>query len=86
MSDLLDRLRKAAHSSGDKDESGIFVAAGKQVVCPHCGSDRFEEGRVLLNSTVLTLFDLDWADRNATILSCRKCSRIEWFARRPDRQ
>ncbi len=86
MSDLLDRLRKAAHEAQAEEESGRFAAAGRKVVCPHCGEDRFDEGTVLLNSTVLTLLDLDWADRHATILSCRRCGRIEWFSRKPDRQ
>ena len=85
MSDLLDRLRKAARSAQEAEDRGHFSAAGKPVSCLHCSGTEFDEGKVLLNTTVLTLLDLDWADRKATILSCRACGRIEWFSRSPER-
>ena len=85
MSDLLERLRRAAKSAQEGDSLGRFAVAGKIVVCPHCGNDEFDAGTVLLNTTVLTLLDVDWADRRASILNCRRCGRIEWFSRSPDR-
>ena len=85
MSDLLDRLRRAARAAQEEEDLGRFAAAGKTIVCPHCGGDQFDSGAVLLNTTVLTLLDLDWADRRASILSCRRCGRIEWFSRSPER-
>ncbi len=85
MSDLLDRLRRAARTAQEEEKLGRFAAAGKQIVCPHCGGDDFDSGSVLLNTTVLTFLDLDWVDRRASILSCRGCGRIEWFSREPDR-
>ncbi|RPI04134.1 MAG: DNA-binding protein [Ignavibacteriae bacterium] len=57
---------------------------GKSIVCPHCGSDRFEQGSALLNTAGMTFLNLDWANRQATILNCTVCSHVQWFLRPPD--
>lgn len=64
---------------------GAYAVAGKRVVCPHCAGDRFEEGDALLNTAGLTFFGLDWANREAHLLLCVRCSRIEWFGTEPER-
>lgn len=56
-----------------------YVVAGKQLVCPHCGNIRFEQGEAQLNTQGLTFLRLDWANRSATIFECTNCGRIEWF-------
>lgn len=61
-----------------------FTIAGKQVRCPHCGGREFESREVLLNTRGATFINLDWLNRGATILTCKTCSRIEWFNTEPE--
>lgn len=56
-----------------------FEVAGKPVICSHCGNDEFERTEALLNTRVLTLLDLDWANDEAAALICKRCGHIEWF-------
>jgi uncharacterized protein len=62
----------------------VFAAQGKTIQCPHCGNDQFGMGSALLNTAGLTFFNLDWANRQATILTCTTCSHIMWFLRQPE--
>ncbi|MDO4290656.1 MAG: DNA-binding protein [Eggerthellaceae bacterium] len=61
--------------------SGVdtYEVAGKTVTCSHCGGQDFSRDSRQLNTTALTFFDLDWANRNATIYICKNCGHIEWF-------
>ena len=61
-----------------------FRIQGKGIVCPHCDSDRFEIGSALLNTSGMTFFNLDWANRQATILTCSTCTHIQWFLQQPE--
>jgi predicted nucleic-acid-binding Zn-ribbon protein len=61
-----------------------YQIEGKPIVCPQCGHNQYDQGVALLNTPGMTFFDLDWANRTATILSCRRCSRIEWFLKQPE--
>lgn len=54
---------------------------GKPVACAHCGGDEFIVRKRLLNTAVMTLLGFDFADRQATILKCVHCGRIEWFGK-----
>lgn len=62
-----------------------FTAAGKSVQCPHCGGTEFEQREILLNTRGATFLNLDWLNRGATTLTCRKCGRIEWFSAVPQK-
>jgi len=64
---------------------GSFKVAGVIVTCPHCGGRAFEEGGALLNTAGLTFFNLDFVNREAFLLECAKCGRIEWFMQEPVR-
>lgn len=57
-----------------------FTAAGKPVRCPHCSGMEFDRKDVLMNTRGATFFNLDWLNRKAVALTCKQCSRIEWFA------
>lgn len=61
-----------------------FAAAGRQIVCAHCGGAEFD-GRdgILLNTRGATFVNLDWLNAGVSVLTCRQCGRIEWFARPP---
>jgi hypothetical protein len=62
-----------------------FGVAGQIVACSHCGGKDFAEGSALLNSRGLTFLNLDWANQDASLLICRKCSHIEWFLDKPEK-
>jgi hypothetical protein len=72
-------LKAAAKAlvSGPPAES--FVVAGKQLTCPHCGNTRFRRRKASLNTAASSITSTEWADREACILVCANCSRIEWF-------
>lgn len=56
-----------------------FHVEGKQVVCPHCENILFHDRRGSVNTAATELFNLAWSDRQARVLICANCSRMEWF-------
>jgi predicted nucleic-acid-binding Zn-ribbon protein len=85
MGNTLRALQRAV-AAGAKAAFGPneYEAGGKQVLCTHCGNSTFNHEKALLNTAGRTLAGLDWTDKEATILVCSKCGRIEWFANTPD--
>ncbi|MCL6097557.1 MAG: DNA-binding protein [Bacteroidetes bacterium] len=71
----------------DKKTKEPFVSSykilDKKIICPHCGSDKFQIRDVLLNTPGMTFFGLDWANRDASALICTTCTRIEWYFEKP---
>ena len=63
---------------------GHYEAAGRQVVCAHCGGNTFAEHEALLNTTGATFVKLDWLNKSGTALICENCGLIQWFGRRPE--
>lgn len=61
-----------------------YKAGNNNIVCPCCQNDTFDKDSRQLNTKAATLFNLDWANRAATILICRECSYISWFMEEPD--
>ncbi len=53
-----------------------YQAGGIKLVCPHCHSDGFFEGRRLMNTAGMTFFGLDWAEKEVTILTCGRCGLV----------
>jgi hypothetical protein len=66
------------------EEPVPYAAGGRKVRCPHCDSDRFVARRVLLNTYGMTLLNLDWANKEATTLTCDHCKMIQWFRDAPE--
>jgi len=64
--------------------STSFAVAGKQVRCAHCNHTEFDRREILLNTRGASLINLDWLNRAAVTLTCKKCSRIEWFNDEPE--
>jgi predicted nucleic-acid-binding Zn-ribbon protein len=56
-----------------------FRVEGKQIVCPHCDNVLFHDRKASLNTAASELFNVAWADRQARVLICANCSRMEWF-------
>lgn len=57
-----------------------YSVAGKAVQCPHCGGTVFATRKILLNTRGATFFSFDWLNKGATVLTCARCGRLEWFA------
>lgn len=55
------------------------------ILCPCCRNDIFDKDYRQLNSRGATFFGIDWANRNAAILVCTRCSYISWFMSDPSR-
>jgi predicted nucleic-acid-binding Zn-ribbon protein len=72
----------------DKQTPEPFVASykssGKKITCAACGNDKFEVRDVLLNTTLMTFFGLDWANKTAAAMICTNCTKIEWYLNRPE--
>lgn len=71
--DVLRRQPPAAHAAG-----------GLRVCCPHCECGAFYKGRALLNTSGMTFLGLDWANKEATTLTCARCGLVQWFAKAPE--
>ena len=65
-------------------QPGHYEAAGRRVVCAHCGGSTFAEHEALLNTTGATFVKLDWLNKSGTALICENCGLIQWFGRRPE--
>lgn len=56
-----------------------FTVKDVEIKCTICGHEHFDKDYRQLNTKGATLFNLDWANRDAIILVCDYCSHIEWF-------
>ncbi|MFI0419008.1 hypothetical protein [Spongiactinospora sp. 9N601] len=52
---------------------------GRKLICDTCDNDVFESHRWKLQTTGMSLFNLDWANRDAACFVCTACRRIHWF-------
>jgi transcription elongation factor Elf1 len=52
---------------------------GKPFRCLACNHDYFYRGKAQLNTMAATLFNLDWANKSATFISCAQCGHMSWF-------
>ena len=84
MKRLFSALAAGAKAATGPSDHGQYEVAGIAVRCPHCGGDRFVEGRAQLNTAGMTMMGLDWANRSAATLVCTGCGRIEWFLADPE--
>ena len=65
-------------------EQGCEYEAGDKVVsCQQCGSTRFFKSKAQLNTKEMTLWGLDYFDKSAKTLRCKKCGFICWFGKPP---
>jgi predicted nucleic-acid-binding Zn-ribbon protein len=56
-----------------------YTAAGRQISCTVCGGGDFKGREVLLNTSGMSFFDLDWANKSAEGLICTQCGYIQLF-------
>jgi len=60
-----------------------FSASGASITCPCCQNDTFDKDYRQLNTSGMSFLGLDWANKNATILVCKRCTYISWFMKEP---
>ncbi|WP_301107182.1 hypothetical protein [Sporosarcina sp.] len=61
-----------------------FRTGNHSIVCPCCQNDSFDKDYRQLNTKAATLFNFDWANKDAVILTCQRCTYISWFMREPE--
>lgn len=64
----------------EKDLEEVVIG-GHKLICPHCQNEKFHHRNFLLNTQMMTFFNLDWANQMASNFICSNCGRIEWFTR-----
>ena len=62
-----------------KDAAVALAKLGKPVRCPICSGNQFRSRRALLNTRALTFFNLEWANKKATLYVCEQCGHVLWF-------
>lgn len=62
----------------DETLSSVSIK-GNELICPVCKGKSFWTRKTLMNTRGLTLFDLDWANKNATNYVCNHCGYVFWF-------
>lgn len=62
-----------------KVRSARVHVAKQPLSCPFCKNDVFTEREIKLNTTGMSLMNLDWANTAARGFVCTTCGRIEMF-------
>jgi predicted nucleic-acid-binding Zn-ribbon protein len=62
-----------------KRKPDTVIVKDKKLVCPVCENDQFIETRAQLNTAVASLFDVDFANKEARCFVCSDCTYIFWF-------
>ena len=62
-----------------KQEPKPISIKGIDLKCPVCNNDQFRTKQILLNTSAMSFFNLDWANRNASCFICSNCTHIMWF-------
>lgn len=79
LMNIVKGLKAAAKAFVSTPRGQSFHAAGKQVVCMHCENILFHKQKASLNRALSSLAGTEWLDKEACILTCANCSRLEWF-------
>ena len=72
-------LKAAAKALVSGPKARSFRAGGKIVECRHCENVLFHQRKASLNTALSSLTSTEWSDREACVLVCANCSRMEWF-------
>lgn len=68
---------------GEKEEPETIEINGTHLVCQICSHDKFWRTQAQLNTSLATLFKLDWENISADCLVCDNCGHIHWFLPNP---
>ncbi|MCM3628281.1 hypothetical protein M3194_12990 [Paenibacillus glycanilyticus] len=64
---------------------GQYSTNGIAITCVHCYHNQFKHGYALLNTSLMSFLNLDFANRSANTLTCDRCGYIHWFNKEIDR-
>ena len=67
-----------------EQETKQFMVAGKAISCGNCGCTNFIRSESQLHTQGMTFFQLEWIGKSVFVLICSNCSKIEWFAKKPE--
>jgi len=62
-----------------KEVKEHIVANGIKLECVICKHTLFWTRSTLMNTTGMTFFNLDWANKSATNYVCDSCGYVHWF-------
>jgi uncharacterized protein with PIN domain len=65
------------------DRGFEYEGGEKLICCSQCGNTRFQKSKAQLNTKQMTTLRLDFMDKSARTLRCRKCGQLYWFGRSP---
>jgi len=85
MSDLISKVKSAVGAAKSANDPCSYILKNRIIVCSHCENNVFHKGSALLNTSGMTFLGLDWANKEATVLSCQSCGQIQWFAIEPEK-
>jgi hypothetical protein len=84
LAPLRSRIDKALiHEAVVVHEPARYTLASKQVRCGHCGGEMFNVRQVLLNTRIMTAFNLDAFNQTAHGLECITCGLVQLFTHSP---
>lgn len=55
------------------------IIQGNKLSCPICKHTQFWSRETLMNTTGMSFFNLDWANRSAKNYVCNNCGYVYWF-------
>ncbi len=62
-----------------KEVKEYIIKGNVKLVCTVCKNHTFWTRKTLMNTSVMTLFTLDWANKSATNYICDNCGHVHWF-------
>jgi uncharacterized protein len=86
MANIGRALKAGIRAALSGPDGSRFEAAGRVVRCSHCGGEEFRSREAQLNTSGMTLLDVDWLNTSGTALVCMRCSLIQWFVKTPDQK
>ena len=72
-------LLEGLGGGGAQPEGDVLLTDGRPLACLVCGGVRFLRREIKLNTTGMTLLDLDWANRSGDGAVCRGCGYVHTF-------
>lgn len=78
---FISKVSKGIKGATQALQSDEYEINGSKIQCVYCGNHHFEFGEAQLNTAGLTFLNLEWANESASILACKNCSHIMWFAK-----
>ncbi len=79
MINLSNQTQSTAMARFSKRKPDTVIVKDRKLVCPVCENDLFIETRAQLNTAVASLFDVDFANKEARCFVCSECTYIYWF-------